>query len=71
MTTIASTIIQTKFVIYMIAVILVQIMVITIYFTSARKPWQGVETKAEEAEKLQNDRIFEDDIEPYGNSDFT
>ena len=70
MTAIASTMLQTKFLIYMLTIIFIQFFVFFIMFEFIRKPWQGAETKAEQAEDIENNMMFTE-ISRYGNSDFT
>ena len=72
MTAIESTMIQTKYCIYMLTIIFIQFFIFIIMQEYIRKPWQGVETKAEEAENLESEKLFDEvEISRYGNSDFT
>ena len=70
MTAIASTMMQRKFLIYMLTIVFIQFFVYLILFEFIRKPWQGVETKAEQAENIEDERLFSE-ISRYGSSDFT
>lgn len=72
MAAIASTMVQTKYLVYMLTIVFIQFFVFVIMFEFIRKPWEGVETKAQEAENLENEKLFDDvEISRYATSEFT